>query len=101
VEAKVGDIVSLDAKKVGQQRRTGVVRAVTQGLSGARFEIEWDGGAVSIIAPGAGILLVEGKGKAKGKTKVKPKSKSPKKTAKAAKKKAPASKKTARKSKRR
>jgi hypothetical protein len=76
MEAKVGDRVSLDAKKVGQARRSGVVRGVTQGLAGVRLEIEWDGGGTSVIAPRAGILLVEGKAKkskAKGKAKAKAK----------------------------
>jgi hypothetical protein len=59
MEPKSGDRVSLDAKKVGQSRRAGVVRSVTQGISGIRYEISWDDGSVSVIAPGAGILLVE------------------------------------------
>jgi hypothetical protein len=62
-EAKVGDRISLDAKKVGQPRRGGVVTGVTQGLSGTRLQIEWDDGSTSILAPGAGVLLVEGRAK--------------------------------------
>ena len=65
-EPKVGDRISLDAKKVGQPRRGGVVRDVRQGLSGVRLEIEWDDGARSVIAPGAGVLQVEGRTKANG-----------------------------------
>jgi hypothetical protein len=61
LEPKKGDRVSLDAKKVGQQRRGGVVQSVNQGISGVRYQIEWDDGSQSVIAPGAGILLVEGK----------------------------------------
>ncbi len=60
-EPKVGDRISLDAKKVGQPRRVGVVKDVRQGLSGVRLEIEWDDGARSVLAPGAGVLLVEGR----------------------------------------
>lgn len=60
-EPKVGDRISIDAKKVGQPRRGGVVRGVTQGLAGNRFEIEWDDGSRTIMAPRAGVLLVEGK----------------------------------------
>lgn len=62
-EPKVGDRISLDAKKVGQPRRGGVVKDVRKGLSGVRLEIEWDDGARSILAPGAGVLLVEGRAK--------------------------------------
>lgn len=64
-EAKIGDRISIDAKKVGQPRRGGIVRGVTQGLAGVRFEIEWDDGSRSIIAPRGGVLLVEGKGGSK------------------------------------
>jgi hypothetical protein len=60
---KVGDRVSLDAKKVGQQRRIGVVVAATQGLTAVRYEVRWDDGSASVIAPSAGTLTVEGKAK--------------------------------------
>ena len=66
-EPKVGDRISLDAKKVGQPRRGGVVKDVRQGLSGVRLEIEWDDGVRSVLAPGAGVLLVEGRAKGNGK----------------------------------
>jgi hypothetical protein len=62
-EPKVGDRISLDAKKVGQPRRGGVVTDVRKGLSGVRLEIRWDDGALSVLAPGAGVLLVEGRAK--------------------------------------
>ncbi|MEX0874184.1 MAG: DUF1918 domain-containing protein [Actinomycetota bacterium] len=61
MEPKRGDRVSLDAKKVGQPRRAGIVRSVAQGISGVRYQVEWDDGSHSVIAPGAGILLIEGK----------------------------------------
>jgi hypothetical protein len=68
MNAKVGDRISLDAKKVGQARRTGNVRALVEGLSGVRYEVEWDDGSVSVISPGGGVLLVEGRsGKGAGK----------------------------------
>ena len=66
-EPKVGDRISLDAKKVGQPRRGGVVKDVRQGLSGVRLEIAWDDGSASVLAPGAGVLLVEGRAKGNGK----------------------------------
>lgn len=80
MDAKVGDRVSLDAKKVGQPRRAGVIVNVAQGLSGARYEIAWEEGSTSILSPGAGTLIVEGKAKAKAKAKgSKPKAKTKKK----------------------
>ena len=98
VEPKRGDRVSLDAKKVGQPRRSGVVRNVTKGLSGPRYEIEWVDGGRTIMAPGAGTLLVEGpekktkKPKAKKAKPAKVKVKATKAKAKAAKAKAKAKK---------
>jgi hypothetical protein len=82
MDAKVGDRISLDAKKVGQARRTGSVRALVEGLSGVRYEIAWDDGSVSVISPGAGVLLVEKKAKAaaKKKDKKKPAAKKAKRT---------------------
>lgn len=77
-EPKIGDRISIDAKKVGQPRRGGVVRGVTQGLAGNRFEIEWDDGSRTIIAPRAGVLLVEGKAKKAGKATAKAKAPSKK-----------------------
>ncbi len=73
MEAKVGDRVSLDAKKVGQPRRVGVIRSVSKGLSGLRYSIRWEDGHETVIAPGPGILTVEGRGNGKAKAKAAPK----------------------------
>lgn len=59
MDAKIGDRVSLDGKKIGQPRRTGVIRKVSKGLSGIRYQIAWDDGHESVLAPGAGNLTVE------------------------------------------
>jgi hypothetical protein len=75
VEPRVGDRVSLDAKKVGQPRRSGVVRAKNKGLTGTRYEIRWDDGHTSVIVPGGGVLLVEGNAKPRAKAKATTKSK--------------------------
>lgn len=98
MQAKVGDRISCDAKKVGQPRRGGVVTAVGHGLSGVRLTVAWDDGTTTTFAPGAGVLLVEGKAKkapkkaptaAKAvKAKAKVRSSKPKKVAKKAAKKA-------------
>lgn len=65
MEAKVGDRVSFAAKKVGQPARAGVVRSVTKGISGIRYQVRWDDGSETMIAPGAGTVVVNGKAKAK------------------------------------
>lgn len=59
MEAKVGDRVSLDAKKVGQVRRSGEVRDIVQGLAGTRYAIRWDDGTESVLSPSFGSLIVE------------------------------------------
>lgn len=71
MQAKVGDRVSLAAKKVGQPPRVGVVRTVTKGISGVRYAVRWEDGHESVIAPGAGTIVVDGKSKPKAKTKAK------------------------------
>jgi hypothetical protein len=59
MEAKAGDRVALDAKKVGQPKRTGVISRVAKGLSGLRYTVSWDDGTTSIISPSLGNLTVE------------------------------------------
>jgi hypothetical protein len=76
IEIKVGDRVSIDTKKIGQVRRSGVVTGVSQGLSGVRYTVAWDSGASSSFTPGMGNLMKEAGGrtsKAKANSKVKPK----------------------------
>lgn len=62
MEAKIGDRVSIDAKKVGQPKRTGVITNVSKGLSGIRYQVRWDDGHESVLSPGAGNLCVEASG---------------------------------------
>lgn len=59
MDIKAGDRVSLDGRKVGSSRRTGVVRQVSQGLSGPRYTVQWDTGETTSFAPAAGVLQVE------------------------------------------
>jgi hypothetical protein len=83
MEAKAGDRVALDGKKVGQPKRTGLIKEVTKGLSGNRYHVSWDDGTSSIIAPNLGNLTVQakkakssnGKNKASTRTKAKAKAK--------------------------
>ena len=62
MEAKKGDRVSIDAKKVGQPRRMGVIEAVTTGISGVRYTVRWAEGHQTVLSPGAGNLTVERRG---------------------------------------
>jgi uncharacterized protein DUF1918 len=79
MDAKSGDRVSIDAKKVGQPRRTGVIRGVTKGLSGVRYQVRWDDGHESVLAPGGGNLTIDArpKGNSHGKRASAPKVKRP------------------------
>lgn len=71
MEAKAGDRISIPAKKVGQPARVGVIANVTKGLSGTRYEVRWEAGDTSVIAPGPGTMTVIGKTKAAPKKKAK------------------------------
>lgn len=66
MDANVGDKVALDAKKVGQPKRQGVIKSVTKGLSGARYQIAWSDGTTSIISPHHGNLTVVGRSRGNG-----------------------------------
>lgn len=66
MEARVGDRVSIDAKKVGQPRRTGVVEDVSEGISGLRYTVRWDDGHSTTLNPQAGVLTVERRRNSRG-----------------------------------
>ena len=83
MEGRVGDRVALDAKKVGQPRRCGVIKQVSKGLSGLRYTVAWDDGTSSIISPSLGNLTVE-RGRSNGKKKATPRPKAARKKAKRA-----------------
>lgn len=79
MDVKVGDKISIDAKRVGQPRRFGVVKDITDGLSGTRYTVEWEDGHESSFAPQAGNLTVESRSrKRSGGTKKKTSSRSKK-----------------------
>lgn len=80
---KKGDRVSVDAKRVGQPRRGGVVTAVTEGLAGTRYTVSWDDGTETSFSPQFGNLVVEGRAKAGGKAKATGKKKTKDKASKA------------------
>jgi hypothetical protein len=80
VEAKVGDKISIDALKVGQPRRAGVVKELTRGLSGLRYLIRWDDGTQTSFSPKGGNLIIDRRSrssgpKAKAKAQAKPRPK--------------------------
>jgi len=57
-----GDRVTVDGRKVGQARRTGVVTAV----SGTLVTVRWTDGHVTTFAPTAGTMTVAAKGSPTG-----------------------------------
>lgn len=65
MEAQKGDRISIDPKRVGQPRRSGVVEKVSRGLSGPRYTVRWDDGHATTFNPGAGVLTVDRRAKAK------------------------------------
>lgn len=59
MDVKIGDRVSIDALKVGQARRAGTVKEISQGMAGVRFLVSWDDGHESFFSPSGGNLIVE------------------------------------------
>jgi hypothetical protein len=39
-----------------------VIESVTEGLSGVRYQVRWDDGHSSVLAPGAGNLTIDPRG---------------------------------------
>jgi DNA-binding protein HU-beta len=76
---KVGDVVEVAARKVGETPRTGTVTA----LRGALITVRWDSGAETVLIPGAGTLAVVGSKRAAGAKKTSPGARPPKARARA------------------
>ena len=83
MEAKAGDRISIDPKKVGQTRRYGVVASISIGLSGARYSVRWDDGTNTVFTPKFGNLIVEKRGRGSNAKKASPKKPAAKKAVKA------------------
>ena len=58
MEAAVGDRIVVEAEKVAQAARRGVIEEIVQ-AEPARFRVRWDDGRESIIAPAAGAARIE------------------------------------------
>ena len=53
-----GDRLTVEAEKVGQTARAGVVEEVL-GEDPLRVQVRWDDGHTSVLAPAAGAMRVE------------------------------------------
>ena len=58
MRAEVGDRILVEAEKVGQASRSGVVEEVLE-REPARLRVRWDDGHTSIVAPSSGAAVVE------------------------------------------
>jgi hypothetical protein len=58
VKAKVGDRIHLEAERVGQHGRAGVVEEVLASEP-LRLRVRWDDGHSSVVAPASGAALIE------------------------------------------
>jgi topoisomerase IA-like protein len=81
MDAKAGDRISIDPKKVGQARRYGLVMSISMGLSGARYSVRWDDGSNTVFSPKFGNLIIERRGRGSNGKKTSPKKAAAKKAA--------------------
>ena len=58
MKAQVGDRIVVEAEKVAQARRSGIVEAVLH-EDPARVQVRWEDGHTSILSPAAGAAWVE------------------------------------------
>ena len=56
--AVVGDRVTVQPKSARAPERTGMVEAVLSGSTASRYQVRWDDGRWSIIAPTDGTMRV-------------------------------------------
>jgi hypothetical protein len=64
VTAKVGDRVVVEAERMTQAARRGVIEEILQEQP-PRFRVHWDDGHESILTPAAGSLRIEPKKRTK------------------------------------
>jgi len=60
MEAHIGDSIVLESERVGQPAHTGVIEDVLQ-QQPPRYRVRWEDGHESIVAPAAGVALIEPK----------------------------------------
>jgi hypothetical protein len=58
MKAEVGDHIVVEAEKVGQSARTGVIEEVLT-PEPPRLRVRWDDGHSSVFAPSAGAAKIE------------------------------------------
>ena len=58
MKAEVGDRIVVEAEKVGQSARSGVVEEVLDPEQ-PRLRVHWDDGHTSIVTPAAGAARIE------------------------------------------
>jgi len=60
MKAHIGDSIVLESERVGQSAHTGVIQDVLQ-QQPPRYRVRWEDGHESIVAPAAGVALIEPK----------------------------------------
>jgi len=58
MDPKVGDRILLEAEKVGQPARSGVIEEVLA-VERLRIRVRWDDGHSSVVAPSSGAAVVQ------------------------------------------
>jgi Domain of unknown function (DUF1918) len=68
MEGQVGDTVVVESERVTVAARTGVIEEVLEQES-PRYQVRWEDGHTSILAPSAGVARIEQKKRRRTKAK--------------------------------
>jgi Domain of unknown function (DUF1918) len=68
MEGQVGDTVIVESERVTMSARTGVIEEVLE-QEPPRFQVRWEDGHTSILAPAAGVARIEQKKRRRAKAK--------------------------------
>jgi uncharacterized protein DUF1918 len=58
MQVEAGDTITIEAEKVGQTHRTGIVEEVLE-QDPPRLRVRWDDGHTTVLTPSAGAATVE------------------------------------------
>ncbi len=66
MEARIGDRLVVEGRKVGQAPRSGKVEDVQGTPDHPRLMVRWDDGKESLFMPGSGVHVVRGRSRRSG-----------------------------------
>jgi hypothetical protein len=62
VDAKPGDMITVETEAVGQPERQGEILEIVEGTIGVSYRVRWNDGHESLLQPAAGSVRVVPRG---------------------------------------